>query len=341
MRTPSPVKPALGDKTIPRKTEPQGLAADLLVISRLCDILQPFAAIPTAIYPAFAFMSQADTDYELVIRPNRSWFYVDWKGIWEYRDMLFFLVHRDFVARYKQTVLGPTWFILQPLFMAVIFTVIFVYFAKIPTDDTPPILFYLGGLLGWTYFSQCLITVAGTFITNAKLFGKVYFPRTVVPLSIVISNLLAFALQLLTFLGFWVYYKYFTQVGDQFGMSPYLWLFPCLVLLSACLAFGAGLWMASLTAKYRDLHHMTQFVVQVWMYGSFVVIPVSAVPEQWQWIVYLNPMTVVVEGYRSLFLGTTSLEPQHVLQAVGVTLVILFSGLLFFNRVERDFVDYS
>lgn len=281
------------------------------------------------------------TDYELVIRPNRSWMHVDWAGIWEYRDMLFFLVHRDFTAKYKQTLLGPAWFILQPLFMTLVFTVIFGNFAKISTDGLPPTLFYLSGLLAWTYFSTTLTTTSATFITNAKLFGKVYFPRMVVPLSVVISNLLAFALQLATFLAFWVYFKFFTASSGQFHLSPQVWLFPLLVLQTGALSLGAGLWMSALTAKYRDLHHMTPFLVQLWMYGTTVIYPLSVVPEKWRWAVNLNPMTAVVESYRYLFLGESALEPIYLLQSVVITLLLLLGGLFIFNRVQRTFIDYA
>ena len=175
-------------------------------------------------------MTELPADYELVIRPSRGWLHLNLRDLWRYRDLLFLLVHRDFVAKYKQTILGPAWFILQPLLTTLVFTVIFGKIAKIPTDGLPPVLFYLAGLLGWSYFAKTFQSTSGTLDANADLFGKVYFPRLVVPLSAVISNLLAFALQLVTFLCFWTYFKFFSTAGASFGFSGAIVGFPLVVL---------------------------------------------------------------------------------------------------------------
>ncbi|MDP0489570.1 MAG: ABC transporter permease [Verrucomicrobiota bacterium JB023] len=285
--------------------------------------------------------TELQEDFEVIIESNPSWFDIDWQGIVQYRDMLFFLVYRDFVAKYKQTILGPLWFIIQPLFMTLIFTVIFGKVAGLSTDGLPGVLFYLSGQLGWTYFAQCFSTTSTTFIANANLFGKVYFPRVVVPLSVVVSNLLAFTIQLVTFLCFWTYFKFFTDKGDLFGMSATIVLLPLLILQVAGIALGVGLWMSALTAKYRDLTHAASFLIQGWMYVTPVIYPLSEVPENWRWVVSLNPMTSVVESFRHMFLGTSSLTSGLVGMSVGITIVVALSGLALFNRVQRTFVDYS
>jgi len=219
---------------------------------------------------------------DTIIQPTKSWFRIPWREIWHYRDLLYLLVRRDFVAKYKQTILGPLWFILQPLLTTLVFTVIFGRVAKIPTDELPPLLFYLCGMLPWSYFAQCMNGTSTTFVTNAALFGKVYFPRLVVPLSIVTSSLLAFLIQLVTFAVFWLYYKFFTEAGSLFHLRAMpLALCPLLLLQTAALGLAVGLWMSALTAKYRDFVHLSGFLTQLWMYATPVVYPLSVVPERW------------------------------------------------------------
>lgn len=278
---------------------------------------------------------------EICIEPTRSWFKIDLQGLWEYRDMLRFLVIRDFVSKYKQTLLGPAWFIIQPLLLTLIFTVIFGMVAKIPTDGLPPMLFYLCGQLGWTYFQYCFIATAGNLITNAALFKKVYFPRMIVPLSVICSNLIAFGIQLVTFLCFWAYFKFFTESGSEFGMSPLIWLFPLLVIQTGAIAFGIGLWMSALSAKYRDLHHMTQFLTQALLYLTPIIYPISQIPEAYRWIINLNPLAAVVESYRYLLLGTSGVSILDIVQSIAITIAILVSGIIYYNRIQRNFVDYS
>lgn len=277
--------------------------------------------------------------YQLVIRPSQSWLRIDYRSLWQYRDLLLLLVRRDFVSKYKQTVLGPAWFILQPLLTTLVFTVIFGGLARLSTDGVPPVLFYLCGLTAWSYFAQSVTSTSSTFVSNAHLFGKVYFPRLIVPLSSVLSNLLAFAIQLATFLAVYAYFKLVTAAGATFGPRPELLLFPLLVVQIAMLSLGVGLWMSALTAKYRDFAHLSGFMIQLWMYATPVIYPLSVVPEKWRWVAVLNPMTVPVESFKALFLGVGSVSPAHIGLSVAVSVCVLLTGLLAFQNVERNFVD--
>ena len=284
-------------------------------------------------------MIQASSNYEIVIRPTRGWLQLNLGEIWQYRDLLFLLVHRDFVAKYKQTILGPAWFVLQPLLTTVVFSIVFGEIAKIPTDDLPRMLFYLAGLLGWNYFAQTFQSTSGTLIGNAGLFGKVYFPRLVVPLSAIISNLFAFALQLATLLAVWIYFKLFTSAGGLFGFSASIVWFPLVLLQVAALSLGVGLWLSALTAKYRDFTFLSGFIIQIWMYATPVIYPLSQIPEKWRWIAVLNPMTMPVEAIRIMFLGQGTVVGAYVLLSLGITVLLLVSGILVFSKVEKTFVD--
>lgn len=279
------------------------------------------------------------SDSEYIIQPTSSWFHVPWREIVQYRDLLFLLVRRDFVAKYKQTILGPLWFVIQPLMTTVVFVVIFTKVAKIPTDALPPELFYLCGMLAWSYFAQCMGGTSTTFTANAGLFGKVYFPRLVVPLAVIISNLMAFAIQLVTFLCFWVWFKVFSDAGATFHATSLLLALPALLLQTAAIGLGVGLWMSALTAKYRDFGHLSGFLTQLWMYATPVVYPLSEVPEQWRWVMAANPMAGIVESYRYAFLGAGTVEPVYLAVSAATTLVVLLSGIVFFSRTERTFVD--
>ena len=284
-------------------------------------------------------MPHVPADFEFVIRPTRGWFHLNLAEVWRYRDLLFVLVHRDFVAKYKQTILGPAWFVIQPLLMTVVFTVIFGKIAKIPTDGLPPMLFYLAGLLGWNYFAQVFQSTSGTLVINAGLFGKVYFPRLVVPLSAVISNFFAFGLQLATLLAVWAYFKLFTGAGALFGFSSGIVWLPLVLLQVAALSLGAGLWLTALTAKYRDFTFLSGFIIQLWMYATPVIYPLSQIPEKWQWAAVLNPMAMPVEVIKYMFLGQGTIIPAYLALSVGVTVLLLLSGVLIFNKVEKTFVD--
>jgi lipopolysaccharide transport system permease protein len=284
-------------------------------------------------------MKHIPTDYELVIRPTRGWFTLNLGEVWHYRDLLVLLIRRDFVAKYKQTVLGPAWFILQPLLTTVVFSVIFGEIAKIPTDGLPPILFYLAGLLGWNYFAQTFQSTSGTLVNNVGMFGKVYFPRLVVPLSAVISNFFAFALQLATLLTIWIYLKLFTSAGGLFGFSADIIWLPLVLLQVAALSLGVGLWLSALTAKYRDFTFLSGFIIQIWMYATPVIYPLSQIPEKWRWVAVVNPMTMPVEAIRLMFLGQGTVVEAHLLLSLSMTVLLLLSGILVFNKVEKTFVD--
>ena len=284
-------------------------------------------------------MIQASSNYEIVIRPTRGWLQLNLGEIWQYRDLLFLLVHRDFVAKYKQTILGPAWFVLQPLLTTVVFSIVFGEIAKIPTDGLPPMLFYLAGLLGWNYFAQTFQSTSVTLIGNAGLFGKVYFPRLVVPLSAVISNLFAFALQLATLLAVWIYFKLFTSAGGLFGFSASIVWFPLVLLQVAALSLGVGLWLSAVTAKYRDFTFLSGFIIQIWMYATPVIYPLSQIPEKWRWIAVLNPMTMPVEAIRIMFLGQGTVVGAYVLLSLSITVLLLLSGILVFSKVEKTFID--
>jgi lipopolysaccharide transport system permease protein len=284
-------------------------------------------------------MLQIPTEYELIIRPGSRWFNLNLRDVWRYRDLLFLLVHRDFAAKYKQTVLGPIWFVLQPLLMTAVFVVVFGSLAGIPTDGLPPTLFYLAGLLAWSYFAQTFQSTSGTLVANAGLFGKVYFPRLIVPLSAVMSNLIALALQLVTFLAFWVYFKFFTAWGSNIAITSAVVWFPLLLVQIAALGLGVGLWLSALTTKYRDFTHLSGFILQVWLYATPVIYGLSQVPERWRFVAVLNPMAVPVELIRYMFLGQGLVAPGYIAGSAGTTLLLLVSGLAVFARVEKTFVD--
>ena len=281
----------------------------------------------------------ADTSYELRIRPNGSWLRFDWRGIWEYRDLLFLLVRRDFVSKYQQTVLGPAWFVIQPLVTTLVFTLIFGKAAKIPTDGLPPMLFYLCGMLAWSYFANTFGSTSTTLVGNAGLFGKVYFPRMVVPLSTLLSNLFAFAIQLATFLLFWAFFKYFTPGGAHIQMRWQVIALPLLILHLAALSLGVGLWMSALTAKYRDFAQLSGFMIQLWMYGTPVIFPLSVIPLTWRWLVLLNPMTMPTEAFKYIFLGQGFCNTGYYAISAIITVVVLVTGQMIFQKVERNFVD--
>lgn len=276
-------------------------------------------------------------DWTEVIRPVSGWFDIHLGELWRYRDLIMLFVRRDFVAVYKQTVLGPLWYLIQPIMTTLVFTVIFGQVAKIPTDGIPPVLFYLAGTVVWRYFSDCLTKTSNTFVGNAHIFGKVYFPRLTVPMSVVISNLIAFAIQLLLFLGFWLYF-----LAADSGVRPqpgYLLLMPLLVLQMAALGLGCGIIVSSLTTKYRDLAQLVAFGVQLWMYATPIVYPMSVIPGKWQWLAALNPMAPVVETFRYAFLGAGTVNAAHLVISLISTAVILFVGIVLFSRIEKSFMD--
>jgi lipopolysaccharide transport system permease protein len=278
-------------------------------------------------------------DYEMVIEPSRGWLNLRWSELWAYRDLLVLLVQRDFISRYKQTILGPLWFILQPVLTTVIFGIVFGRIAGIPTDGIPPPLFYICGLVAWNYFAQNVTTAGATFINNSHLFGKVWFPRLLMPVSVVVANLVAFALQLIPFVAFAIYYKLqpATAAAVQPDWHALLAIFPLLQL--TFLSLGVSLWISASTGKYRDLVHLTQYIIQLWMFASPVIYPLSRARAASAWIVYLNPASVPIEAFRLCLLGRGTLLTNEVIVSLALTLVIFVTGLVAFQKVERTVVD--
>lgn len=277
--------------------------------------------------------------YETIIQPNQAWLRVDWAQLWEYRDLMALLVHREFASKYKQTILGPAWFILQPLMTALIFAVLFGHVAKISTEGVPPVLFYLCGQLAWNYLQQNLATGGSIFTSNAYLFGKVYFPRLVMPIAAVLSNLFACALQLVSFLVIYWGFVQWAPGAAGLHLTTAALLVPLLYLATGALSLGVCLWMSSLTAKYRDLTQVMQFVVQLWMFASPVICPLSKYPVKWRWVAEINPMTAILEAFRLCLFGVGTLTAQSLFVSIGCTLVLLLTGMLIFQRTERTFID--
>ena len=276
-------------------------------------------------------------EWSLVIRSKTGWLDLHMADLWHYRDLLWMFVRRDFVSVYKQTILGPIWFFIQPLLTTIMFTVIFSGVAKISTAGLPPMLFYLAGTTPWNYFATCLTKTSGTFITNANLFGKVYFPRLVTPISIVVSNLIQFSIQFLLFFGFFAYY-----LAKGAALQPdwpmIVILTPVLLGLMALLGLGTGILVSSLTTKYRDLTFLITFGVQLAMYGTPVIYPMSEIPGKYRLLIEANPMSAIIETFRSIYLGGAIPWLQLGLSAT-VTTVLLLLGIAIFNKVEKTFMD--
>ncbi len=272
-----------------------------------------------------------------VIRPTTGLLDINLPEVWRYRDLLTLLVRRDFVATYKQTILGPIWFFIQPLLTTLMFVVVFGNIAQISTDGLPQILFYLAGITIWGYFSECLNKTATVFRDNASIFGKVYFPRLIMPLSIVTSNLVKFGIQFVLFLGFWVYYLF--QSDSNVHPNAFMLLVPVLLLMMAFLGLGFGLLISAMTNKYKDLVFLLTFAVQLAMYATPVIYPISSVPEKYQWLIRLNPMTAVVETFRYAFLGSGSFSLGNFMYSLVFSLVMLALGTMVFNKVEKSFMD--
>jgi len=280
--------------------------------------------------------SSTETNWTLEIKPVSGWFNLHLKDVWRYRDLLFMFVRRDFVSVYKQTILGPFWFFVQPILTTITFTIVFGNIAKIPTDGIPPMLFYMSGIVCWGYFSDCLSRTSSTFITNANIFGKVYFPRLVSPLSNIISLLMKFGIQMLLLICFLIYFKF---QGSDVNPNAYILLTPYLILLMAGLGLGVGIIVSSLTTKYRDLTFLVGFGVQLLMYATPVIYPLSALPEKYKWIVLLNPMTSIVDTFRFAFLGAGTFDMGNLIYTSVFVLVVLTIGIIVFNRVEKTFMD--
>ncbi len=278
-----------------------------------------------------------DRYWTMTLEAQRGLFDLRFAELWHYRDLVLLFVRRDFVSLYKQTILGPLWYLIQPLLTTVIFTFIFGQIASLPTDGLPQFLFYMSGTVVWSYFAACLTKTSETFVANANLFGKVYFPRLAVPVSVLISSLITFLVQFAMFIGFTVW---FWLRGTEIH-PDWLWiaLSPLLILIMAGLGLGFGVIVSSLTTKYRDLRFLVQFGVTLMMYATPVIYPASAIPEQYRWIINLNPMTPIIEAFRYAYLGAGTVNPLQLLYSIGFTLVALFLGSIIFNRVEQTFMD--
>lgn len=280
--------------------------------------------------------SSTASEWTTVIQPPRGWFDLRLRDLWRYRDLVALFVRRDFVANYSQTLLGPLWFLIQPLLTTFMFTVIFSRIARIPTDGLPPLLFYMAGVVMWSYFAACISKTSLTFVMNANLFGKVWFPRLAVPLSVVISNLVTFCIQFVLLLLLLGWHR---VQGLRLETGWTALLAPLLVAQVALLALGFGIIVSSLTSKYRDLTHLVSFGVQLWMFATPVVYPAARVPERWQWLMYVNPMAPVVECFRFLLLGAGTVRASQVAASAGITLLVLLVGVVLFSRIEKTFMD--
>jgi lipopolysaccharide transport system permease protein len=274
--------------------------------------------------------------WDEIIRPKKRLFEIHLGEIWRYRDLLSLFVRRDFVSVYKQTILGPLWYFIQPLLTTLMMYVVFSKIARISTDGLPPILFYMIGNVAWAYFANCLTKTSGTFVANSNLFGKVYFPRLIIPLSTVVSGLFAFFTQLLLFIIILVYYYFH---GFEMHLGYTLLAIPYFIVLMGFLGLGLGIIISSLTTKYRDLVFLLNFGVQLFMYITPVIYPASSVGGKLHTLIMLNPMTSIIEGFRYAFLGTGMFSYHQILYSTVFTVVILFIGVLIFNRVERNFMD--
>jgi lipopolysaccharide transport system permease protein len=268
---------------------------------------------------------------KLVIKPRKGLFQLDLGSLWQYRDLLYFLIWRDIKVRYKQTLIGILWSILQPLMTMVVFTVVFSMLARIPSDGFPYPIFVLTGLLPWTYFSQALGRTGGSLVGNATLITKVYFPRLMIPLSAVVVPAVDLLMSFLILLGFIVYYR-ITPTWAILAL-------PALILLSLLTALAVGFWLSALHVKYRDVGYITPFLIQVWMYASPVAYPVSLIPEKWRTLYGLNPMVGVIEGFRWALLGKDSPEFGAMAVSASIIIIIAMGGIIYFKNTEKTFAD--
>jgi lipopolysaccharide transport system permease protein len=277
--------------------------------------------------------------WDIELTPHSSLLDLKLNDVWHYRDLLILLVRRDFVSFYKQTILGPLWFFIQPVFTTIIYTFVFGNLANISADNLDKPLFYMAGITAWNYFADCLTKTSTVFVANAGLFGKVYFPRLIIPLSIVVSNLIRFAVQMVLFLLTMIFYSIH---GSNVHPNIYLLLFPFLLVLMAMLGLALGMIISALTTKYRDLSFLITFGIQLMMYGTTVIYPLSAVKAKYPkyaWLVEYNPMTPIIEAFRYGFLGKGTFTMLSLGITTLITVGILLAGIIIFNRVERTFID--
>lgn len=283
-------------------------------------------------------MAQKDQQWTTVIRPKEKLLSVDFKEIWQYRDLLTLFVKRNIITQYKQTVLGPLWYVIQPMMTTVMYMVVFGGIAKISTDGLPQPLFYLAGICFWQYFADCLNKTSNTFVANAGIFGKVYFPRLITPLSDAVSNLVRFSIQFTLFLAVYLYYQLFTDV--QIHTNWYALLIPVLVVMLAGLALGFGILFSSMTTKYRDLQLLLSFFVSLWMYATPVIYPLSTITNpKLMLVMQLNPLTGIIEFFKYGMLGVGCHEWWMLGYSFAFMVVLLGFGIVVFNKVQRSFMD--
>lgn len=280
--------------------------------------------------------NQNNNEWDLIINNKKPILKLNLKGIVNHKDLLFLFVYRDFVSTYKQTILGPLWFFIQPILTSITFVIIFGGFAKIPSDGIPGILFYMSGIIMWNYFADCINQTSHTFTQNQNLFGKVYFPRIIVPLSKVVNNLLKFFIQLLLFL---ILYAFFYLNGFGFSLGWTFILLPLLLIQMAFTGLGFGMIVSSLTTKYKDLTFLINFAVQLLMYASPIVYPISIVPEKYKWIIMLNPFTSIIEIFKNSVFGTGYINIYWILYSFCFSIIVFLIGLIIFNKVEKSFID--
>ncbi|MDY2943196.1 MAG: ABC transporter permease [Paludibacteraceae bacterium] len=283
-------------------------------------------------------MAKQDQQWTTVIRPKEKLFSVDFKEIWQYRDLLTLFVKRNIITQYKQTILGPLWYVIQPLMTTIMYMVVFGGIAKISTDGLPQPLFYLAGICFWQYFADCLTKTSNTFVANAGIFGKVYFPRLITPLSDAVSNLVRFGIQFALFLAVYLYYQLFTDV--QIHTNWYTLLIPVLVIMLAGLALGFGILFSSMTTKYRDLQLLLSFFVSLWMYATPVIYPLSTITNpKLMLVMQLNPLTGIIEFFKYGMLGVGCHEWWMLGYSFAFMVILLGFGIVVFNKVQRSFMD--
>lgn len=275
-------------------------------------------------------------NWDLIIKPHTKWYDLRLNEIFRYKDLLFLFVRRDFVSIYKQTILGPLWFFIQPIITAITFTVIFGNLAQISTDGLPQVLFYLCGITLWNYFSETLTKTSETFSANSNIFGKVYFPRMIVPLSVVLSNLIKLGVQFTIFLAVWIYYL---MGSNQIHPNIYILIVPFLIILMGFMGLSFGIIITSLTTKYRDLKFLVVFGVQLIMYASPIVYPLSIVPNKYKWLILANPVTSIIETFKYAFLGVGEFSWVYLSYSLVFTFILFLTGLIIFHRVEKSFMD--
>jgi lipopolysaccharide transport system permease protein len=282
--------------------------------------------------------SGARQQWTSIIRPKSALFVLSLRELLQYKFLMLLFVRRDFVAQYKQTILGPAWLVLQPILTTGIYSVIFGGLAKIPTDGVPQPVFYMAGITLWNYFSSCLSGTATGFTSNASVFGKVYFPRLTVPITATVTRLYTFLIQVALFL---VVYVVYAIQGAVMHPNLYLLLLPLLIAHTGLLGMAFGLWSSALTVKYRDLSYLVSFAVSLWMWATPIVYPMSFIPEKYRVLVYFNPVSPIVETFRYGFTGSGSFPLESYLISLGVTVFVLFTGLILFHRAEQTFIDVA